>query len=216
MRLRNLRPGYVIRRLGQIWFQRSYPGSPWLTEGAVRLLDSWLRPTDWGIEWGSGRSTIWLARRVAGVLSIEHDARWHEMVRGMLADAGVAGRVDYRLVPCDLGELGDPPDHPYVLAAEAVTDGSADFVLVDGMIRLPCARLALRKLRPGGLLILDNANRFVPNPSLGRPATIHEPRSEPREPGWVDVLAELARWRAILTTDGIWDTRFWVKPHSGE
>jgi hypothetical protein len=68
------------------------------------------------------------------------------------------------------------------------------------------------KLKPGGLLILDNANRYLPNPALGGYATVHEPRSEPRTPAWARLARELESWRQGLLTDRLWDTRVWMRP----
>jgi hypothetical protein len=67
--------------LRQIAFSRRFPDAPWLAESAVLLLDSWLKPTDVELEWGSGRSTIWLARRMKRLTSVESDKTWFEMVR---------------------------------------------------------------------------------------------------------------------------------------
>jgi predicted O-methyltransferase YrrM len=41
-------------------------------------------------------------------------------------------------------------------------DDHIDFVLVDGITRQTCVRSSMGKLKPGGLLILDNANLYVP------------------------------------------------------
>ena len=210
--LRNaFRPGYVRRRLRQKNFERTHPDAPWLTEQAVRLLDGWLRPTDRGIEWGSGRSTVWFAARVAHLTSVEDNADWYADVTRRLAAKRLSAKVDYHHVACECCEQDEPATHPYADVANELADGSLDFALVDGNIRLTCIRRGMPKLKPGGLLILDNANRYCPNLSLGSCATIHEPRTEPPSAGWAAVLRELEGWRPILTTDGIWDTRMWVK-----
>jgi len=212
MRLSSLRPRYFFRRIRQIRFTKQYPGAPWLTEPACHMLDSWIKPADVGIEWGSGRSTVWFAHRSKHVLSIEHYPNWHQRVCGLLKESGVGDRVDYRLVPLDIGEYDEPANHPYCDAADALANGSVDYALVDGMLRMSCMRVAMRKLKPGGLLILDNANRFFPNISLGLPATVVVSIPRPLTPAWADLQLQLASWRSIFTTDGIWDTRFWIKP----
>src|SRR4051812_15554973 len=159
MNLNSLRPSYLVPRVREILFQRSHPGSPWLGESAVVFLESWLKPTDVGIEWGSGRSTSWFASRVARMTSVENSAEYHAIVTRTLADKGLAAKVDYRLVPCELEELEEPPTHPYAEVAREFPDGSLDFAMVDGMIRETCMRAVMPKIKPGGLLILDNANR---------------------------------------------------------
>lgn len=212
MRLSTFRPRFFLRRLQDLSFQRKNPDGPWLSEAATLLLDNWLKPSDRGFEWGSGCSTTWLARRVSRLVSVEDNPAWYERVRQMLAGAGVAGKVDYRLIECGFTEQSEPEAHPYAGAIEEFPDEHFDFALIDGNVRLLCMRKALAKLRPGGLLILDNANRYVPNPFQGGHSTVHEPCTAPRSAGWGELIEALAPWRWVNTTNGIWDTRFWVKP----
>lgn len=212
MRLSSLRPQYLVPRVREVLFARRHPDAPWLVESAVVFLEAWLRPTDAGLEWGSGRSTAWFAARVGRLTSVESSREYHAKVSKMLAERGLARKVDYRHVPCEFGELDEPPTHPYAEAANEFADGSLDFVLVDGMIRETCMRAALPKVRPGGLLVLDNANRYFPNPSLGGYATAHEPRDRPRSEAWARLGRQLETWRWGLLTDRIWDTRVWVRP----
>ena len=214
MRFSSLRPEYLFPRVRQILFQRRHPEAPWLSEAAIRFLEAWLRPGDVGIEWGSGRSTVWFAGRVGRLTSVENDRQWHQKVSGMLAEKRLADRVDQRHVACDLNEQDEPDRHAYADVANEFPDGALDFAMVDGMIREACMRAVIPKIKPGGLLILDNANRYFPNPSLGAYATVHEPRSEPRTPAWARLQSELATWRGGLTTDRLWDTRFWFRPCS--
>ncbi len=212
MNICTFRPAYLLRRLNQMWFQRRFPDAPWLTQSAVLLLSSYLKRSDIGFEWGSGRSTIWFARRVRHLTSIEHNAEWFERVRRRLTKLALADRVNYLKIPCDLGEMDEPVEHSYVEPARQLADESLDFALVDGSIRSLCTHVILPKIKPGGLVILDNANRFLPN-IYGRGfSTIHEPRSTPRTEKWAALLQVLEAWRAIQTSDGIWDTRFWIKP----
>lgn len=212
MNIRSLRPKYAISRMRQISFCKKYPATPWLTASAIHLLDSWLRPTDVGLEWGSGRSTIWFAGKVGRLTSIEDSREWFDQVTKRLAEKGIAGKVDYRFVACPHQEVDEPETAEYASTAESLPDNSVDFALVDGNIRVTCMPIAMRKVKPGGLLILDNSNRYLSTASIGGQSTVHEPRTEPRSAKWAGIEKSLASWRAILTTDNIWNTRFWVKP----
>jgi hypothetical protein len=60
---------YVRDRARQALYQRTHPDAPWLTPEAIRLVDSMVRPA----EFGSGRSTLWLVRQCAHLISVEHD-----------------------------------------------------------------------------------------------------------------------------------------------
>lgn len=53
---------------------------PWWTFDAADAVEGFLasRPAARVFEWGSGASTVWLAKRSGCVVSIEHDAAWAE------------------------------------------------------------------------------------------------------------------------------------------
>jgi hypothetical protein len=212
MNLRSFKPAYFFKRLGQMRFEKSHPEAPWLAESAVLLLDSYLKPTDIGFEWGSGRSTLWLARRVAHLHSVEDNRLWYRTVKKKLEAAQLSRKVTYQFIPCEWTEVDEPSGHPYAQAADAIPDNSLDFAFVDGNIRASCLRVIMTKLNPGGLLILDNANRFIPNRHWNGHTTVHERRSKPRSVAWSQMMERLKDWRWINTTNGIWDTRFWIKP----
>lgn len=200
---RHWTPRYVWNR-SRLWlWERRHPDSPWLTPRAVSLLSELIRPEDRAFEWGSGRSTRWLADRTCRLISVEHDAAWHQCV-----SRGLAGhpRLEYRLRPCESREGAADPG--YCGAIDDLREGSLDLVLIDGLFRDECARRALPKLAPGGLLILDNSNWFLPSRS-------HAPGS--RRSGyasalWEQLARQLACWRPVWTTNGITDTTLWIRP----
>jgi len=147
--LRHLRtlltqPVYFFHRVQVMTFQFTHPGAPWVTQAAVEFLKTHLRPEMRGFEWGSGRSTIWLASRVSRMVSVEHNPDWYRMILPK-----IAGRnVDYRLVagPGYASQIEEFPEEYF------------DFVLVDGEQRGTCLRAAASKIRQGGFLVLDNAD----------------------------------------------------------
>ena len=212
MKGKKLYPPYLWRHLVQQAFHRQYPGTPLIVANAVMILHEWLRPTDRGLEWGSGRSTTWLAGRLAHLVSVEHDPAWHARVGAELVAKGVAGKVDYRLIVAPGGQMDEPAGHAYAAVADEFPDDSLDFILVDGQMRRRCAERALAKLKPGGLLVLDGANRYLPNRLEGGFTTIQYRRSEVLDQEWRALAERLAGWRAMNTSDGLWDTRLWVKP----
>lgn len=145
--------------------------TPWWTYGAVAEVERHLAAYAGGarvFEYGSGASTVWLARRSREVHSVEHHAGFARVMRRVLADAGVAGTVDLREVPA---EASDAPatrsgrrgeDHVdytrYVRSIEEV-GGQFDLVVVDGRARVQSLVAALPFLAPGGLVVLDDAQR---------------------------------------------------------
>jgi hypothetical protein len=121
-----------------------------------------LRPSDRGVEFGSGRSTVWFAERVAHLTSVEHDEQWHSDVSATLKDRGLTN-VDYVLAPWDPDLPGDQSD--YVGTLSRFAESSMDFALIDGAYRNHAARLAMPRIKPRGLLIIDNVNWFLPSES---------------------------------------------------
>lgn len=205
-------PSQLWRYLVQRYFQRTYPETPVVVANATVLLNAWLRPTDVAFEWGSGRSTTWIAPRVKSLTSIEHDPEWYQTVKAKLDRNGLADKVDYHHIAALGGQLDEPLEHPYAHAIDAIPDKSLDFVIVDGQMRLRCAERAVTKLKPMGLLVIDGANRYIPNQFEGKNLTLKEYRKTPLNDDWSALLGRLKDWRAIHTTDFLWDTRMWVRP----
>jgi hypothetical protein len=119
------------------------PVLPWFTYPAVRKIERLLCP-DWlAVEFGSGMSTCWLARRVAGLHSIESDAGWYRRVKPMLPS-----NVVY--------ELRSGPDYSDLSAYQ---NEHFDFAVVDGQHRGDCMRSVLPKMKRGGYVYYDNSDK---------------------------------------------------------
>jgi len=165
-------PGLTSRKVLAKAGQLLHPNEPWLGRRAIRFCDTVLEPGWRGLEWGSGRSTVWFGRRIHELTSVEHDAAWHARATRLIERAGLTQ------VRCLLIELGDDLSEgarahddeapAYVSVARSFADGSLDFVVVDGHYRQACVLAALPKLRPGGLLLVDNTN-WMPLSEWGVP-----------------------------------------------
>lgn len=138
---------------------------PWPT---IAFLRDRLGKGSLVFEYGSGGSTLFLARLGARVVSVEHDKKWSDIVRQRLESEGF-DQVDYRSIP---PEKSDVPGYnspvrgfegmsfqKYVHTIDAFPDGHFDIVIVDGRARNDCVRVALPKVRKGGYLLLDNSER---------------------------------------------------------
>jgi predicted O-methyltransferase YrrM len=142
---------------------------PWWTLDAVEKVDSFLRsrPGARVFEYGSGASTIWLARRAASVVSVEHDEAWHPIVAEKL---GSYGHARLKLVRPDTTPVDDPryvsakpawrgqTFHDYVHAIDNEA-GLFDVIVIDGRARVACLEHAAKRLAPDGLLVFDNTHR---------------------------------------------------------
>jgi hypothetical protein len=133
---------------------------PWFSFGAIDFLDGWLRPDMTAYEYGSGGSTVFLARRVKTVVSIEDDSVWQHRVNGALIRMGKLAAITV-ITPVD--SLGR--NCPYVCA---LPTEPADIIIVDGVCRWPapskvrqhCFERAERTVKPGGIIVLDDSWRY--------------------------------------------------------
>jgi predicted O-methyltransferase YrrM len=131
----------------------SVPERPWIVPAAVGWLGRRMR-RDWTVfELGSGRSTLWLARRAGRVTSLEDNEFWLERAREAVGAAGL-----------DNVELRGLPVEGFAAAVAAVEDDSLDLLVVDfleapGAERADAVRAGRSKVRPGGYLLLDDSDR---------------------------------------------------------
>jgi hypothetical protein len=149
---------------------------PWVNFWAREWLESYLKPEMTVFEYGSGGSTVFVARRVRKLISVEHDPQWYRAVVEALAGHGILN-CEYELVEPEPIPSGEMPQYgcrsytstteryrgltfePYVRRIDRRTDDSLDLVLVDGRARASCVAQAMPKIRPGGYLMLDDAER---------------------------------------------------------
>ncbi len=138
------------------------------------------------LEWGAGGSTLALLERYPSIeryVSIEHQPAWYERVLENVPDP----RLELHLVP-GTEEQPDPPaddpkredvikawflhceDDPSIFADYVVHPRSLgtefDFVLVDGRARSHCIPVAYELVRPGGVVIVHDAQRTEYHPAI--------------------------------------------------
>ena len=151
--------------------------SPWMTFGAIQFLQTILRPEMRVFEYGSGGSTLFFSRRVQQVYSVEHDPLWHRRVAQTIQDQQ---RSNCQLAlreptPDPLTRGMDPSDpeipissdeqfpghsfQAYAACIDAHPSQSFDVVSVDGRARPACLRHSLDKVKTGGFVLVDNAER---------------------------------------------------------
>jgi hypothetical protein len=153
---------------------------PWWTYEAVDLVDDFLDRrggTARVFEFGSGASTVWLARRAGRVDAVEHHPQWAERVRHLLSEAkGVTAEVTVHVPPVPRSEHPSLPSASpsatgldfsrYVAVLDEVGDPPFDLVLIDGRAREESLRRALGRVREDGLVLLDDAQRERYRPAL--------------------------------------------------
>lgn len=147
-----------------------YDQFPWIVYEAIDWLESFLTREMQVLEWGSGGSTIFFAKRAQSVVTIEHDPAWYAALLRQLWQSNI---TNVRLVLCPPEEAETEDEayastdaahkelsfRSYAEAIDSYPDRFFDLVVVDGRARQACIRHALVKIRPGGYLLLDNSDR---------------------------------------------------------
>ena len=132
---------------------RRTPERPWIVQASIGWLRRRMR-SDWSVlELGSGRSTLWFARRAGQVISLEDNEYWYPRTKERLEEAELRN-VDLRLRAVE--------DFP--LEVDSLPDAAFDLVVVDFLeaptvTRIDSVKPAMKKVRPGGYLLLDDSDR---------------------------------------------------------
>ena len=150
---------------------------PWMTFAACEFLSGWLRRDMSVFEWGNGGSTVFFAKHAARVTAVEHEEAWAAQVREAISGRGITNAQLEHLPPePDAAAEGWDAADPSVCASSGETfrgrsfrryvtfidqfrDATFDLVVVDGRARPSCIRHGMAKTKPGGFLLLDNAER---------------------------------------------------------
>lgn len=154
---------------------------PWINFRAVNWLEAYLKPDMNVFEYGSGGSTIFIAKRAGKIVSVEHSREWYLRIKGLLAAEGV---VNCELLLREPEIIPSGQDIPYgkdsytstalpglsfekyVKSIDDYPEGSFDLVFIDGRARASCIRHALKKVRSGGYIMLDDSLRSIYDDAL--------------------------------------------------
>lgn len=184
------------------------PVYPWINAGAVRYLRAHLAPGMRVLEFGGGRSTIYFSRLAGSMVTVEHNEKWRRKVAAMIERFG-AKNVTLAFLPPDTAPAETPPVRPRPACWEIIghtprrpefaayfdhilgyPDEHFDAVLVDGRARVECALNAMDKIKPGGILVLDNSEweKYAP------------------------ISRAMADWSRRDFENGVWRTTIFCKP----
>jgi hypothetical protein len=123
------------------------PAKPWISYDAISVLNQHLTPGSRVLEFGSGMSTIWYAARAGSVHSIDDYKPWYDKVKAGFEARGLKNvRYVFAGTPeeyCQFG-LNEPQGF--------------DLIMVDGADRDRCMETAVKVVRPGGIIYLDNSD----------------------------------------------------------
>jgi predicted O-methyltransferase YrrM len=173
--LKNLR---YFRRWHRSLFHGATPLSdeqPWITFDAIQYLEQNIKASHRVFEFGGGGSTLFFLKRCQEVVTVEHDADWFLRLEQRIENRQLKNWIG-SLVEPEFGDLlespnASNPDHyssgsighvnfrKYASLIDYYPDEYFDVILVDGRSRPACIKHAVPKLKKGGFIVLDNADR---------------------------------------------------------
>lgn len=119
---------------------------PWWSYGVIDFVAERLTKTMSVLEFGAGGSTVWLAERVAEVVSVENDSKWASIVKSFIPSNVILVelRIPGQLVASD---IPPPASHSFQL------------LIVDALAnRIDCAEAGLPFLAEDGVVLWDNTD----------------------------------------------------------
>jgi hypothetical protein len=120
---------------------------PWFTYSAVEYLDSIDLSQAVIFEWGSGNSSKYFASRCLSIESIESDKSWYDKQLQSISPNQSIVYLEEKLEQYPLAILNSKYE-------------SYDLIIVDGKQRYKCMTQALPKVKPSGLILLDNSDWY--------------------------------------------------------
>ncbi|MBS0286944.1 MAG: class I SAM-dependent methyltransferase [Proteobacteria bacterium] len=147
---------------------------PWWTYDAISEIENYIqrKKTKLSVfEYGSGASTIWLAKRADKVISVEHDQSWYVHLNSKLS---AFPQVQLSLIPPQLNGTDNKyksqkcPNVSFKTYVESIHSAKEqyDIIIIDGRARSACLETCLAFLKPEGIIIFDNSNRKRYQPEL--------------------------------------------------
>jgi len=122
---------------------------PWVNEKYRKdyenFLDEILTLDSEVIEFASGGSSLYIAKKVKGLVTLEHDSVWYEVVQETIAKEGISNIT-----------LHFDPDYHKNFHCEKPSFDVAIVDIWDDPRRASCIETAMNCLRPHGCLIFHN------------------------------------------------------------
>lgn len=119
---------------------------PWVTYSFIDFIKTRLHKELTIFEYGSGNSTLFYAKRVKRVVSVEHDEAWfNKIVKEKASNA--------EMIFSQLEKGGE-----YSQKAKNLGE-KFDVIIVDGRDRVNCCKYSVEALSTNGVLVLDDSER---------------------------------------------------------
>ncbi len=123
---------------------------PWMPYNLIEYLSDKLSENDRVFEYGFGASSIFFANKVKEVISIESNAKWHDV----MFDSIIPSKIENLQVVLMEDALTNPK-------YEGLSNNyeKFDFVIVDSLKREKCMQNAINAIKEDGQIILDDSQR---------------------------------------------------------
>ena len=138
--IKSLREGIPIDKNGK--------PTLWMNYSIIDFLTGRLNNNIKAFEWGSGYSTIFFAKYIKEITTIENNLEWYNNLQKMFEEVS---NIELHHVPYGQGYVDKIDD-----LSEDVKYG---LIIVDGFFRVDCAKKAIEYLSEDGVLLLDDSNR---------------------------------------------------------
>lgn len=138
---------------------------PWIVKEAIEFLLNLINENMIGLEFGSGSSTFWFAKNIKKIISIENDEKWFIYMKELINDNKIEN-IELILKKCKMNDFSKIKDDieitsEYIDYSNVILENrDVDFIFIDGVARSLCILNAIEILKPGNLLIIDNAERI--------------------------------------------------------
>jgi len=119
---------------------------PWFTYPAIDFLAGRLNKNLKVFEFGSGNSSLFFAKRVSSITSVEHNKEWFEKIKNSLPENSVIHHVE--------SKSSEQYLQPLIKIGRKF-----DIIIIDGIFRNECLINSIDYLTENGVVILDDSER---------------------------------------------------------
>jgi len=136
---------------------------PWISLPAIEAIDKSVKPGMKVLEFGGGGSTIYFAKKGLDVTTIESDLDWKTNIENQINSKGLKNvKILYR-------HFNVQPENTFRKSEYivALPGSTFDVILIDGpeiadyKARPVCFEWAEQNIKPGGMIIVDDAWRYT-------------------------------------------------------
>jgi len=140
---------------------------PWWTYSAIESIEKYIAELGYKpdvFEYGSGASTLWLAKRSARVISVEHDVTWFEKLNKKISSyqhVELILKAPEKEAKDRKYRSAKMPGVSFESYVKAIHNNNQafDIIIIDGRSREACLEECLTCLKPNGIIIFDNSDR---------------------------------------------------------